>query len=108
MWDLTLLEGGNDRAPHSSAENSIHSSTMQMNWRMEYANRFDNDLSAWIVGPNRERLLWIPEDFARGLDPPGSTHVIRPKRRKLDFSRFVHGEDWVKCYQPQLEDEQGD
>ena len=49
----------------------------------------------WIIGPGDERLLWAPD-----LPPPPQRGLKYTTfiDRKFDFSRFVHGEEWVKCY----------
>ena len=51
----------------------------------------------WIIGPEDERLLWIP---LYNLDRNIALKYIAGSRiiRELDFSNFVHGEDWTKCY----------
>ena len=50
---------------------------------------------SWIIGPGNERLLWAPD-----LPPPPQRGLKYTTfiDRKFDFSRFVHGEEWVKCY----------
>jgi len=56
----------------------------------------------WIVGPNGELLLWIPQEHCAAL--------LRAKDRQLnaethsfpdrDASTFVYGEDWAQCANP--------
>ena len=55
----------------------------------------------WIIGPGDERLLWIPLynfDKNIALKYIAGSGIIR----ELDFSNFVHGEDWTKCHSGDL------
>ena len=49
----------------------------------------------WIIGPGGERLLsGIPKD--RLYD--NTVELKYTTIPRLDFSKFVHGEEWAKCY----------
>ena len=53
----------------------------------------------WIVGPNGELLLWIPQEHCAALRRTkgrllnAETHSF-PDR---DTSTFAYGEDWAEC-----------
>ena len=59
-------------------------------WRMNYA-----DNGYWIVSPEGEPLFWTPLP----LRHTRNTLVIG-KCLTIDFSNFIHGDDWVKCREP--------
>ena len=59
-------------------------------WRMEM-----NQDGFWFLGPAGEHLLWTPFTFRH----PRNTLVIG-KCPTIDFSKFVHGDEWVKCREP--------
>ena len=53
----------------------------------------------WFAGPGDEKLLRV----SRYRAPLVVNHALKYTTmpgviRRLDFSKFVHGEDWVKCY----------
>jgi WD40 repeat protein len=51
----------------------------------------------WIFGPEGEYLFWTPFPFRHARN----TLVIgEPECPKIDFSNFVHGDEWVKCREP--------
>ena len=53
----------------------------------------------WLVGPNSEWLLWVPEEFRDAIRAHTPKHEFgRKGRHIIDFSRFVHGERWATCY----------
>jgi WD40 repeat protein len=49
----------------------------------------------WIRGPEREYLFWtqIPFRHARNT-------LVIGECPKIDFSNFVHGDEWMKCQEP--------
>jgi WD40 repeat protein len=53
-----------------------------------------NIQSGWILGPNKELLLWIPPWHRDGLYMPKNSLVIAPHVTMLDYSKFVHGTGW--------------
>ena len=59
-------------------------------WRMERSRG-----GFWFLGPAGEHLLWTPFIFRHARN----TLVIR-KCPTIDFSNFVHGDEWVKCREP--------
>ncbi|KAJ7658234.1 hypothetical protein DFH06DRAFT_1196396 [Mycena polygramma] len=55
--------------------------------------------SGWIRSTTGALLLWVPPFLRLGVYLPHNTLVISANgTTKLDFSRFVHGTEWVKCY----------
>lgn len=55
-------------------------------------------IDGWAHGPNGELLFWVPSWNREGLARPRNTVVMGKGANKLDFTRWVHGEDWWKCY----------
>lgn len=61
--------------------------------------RDDDELAdGWVRGREGELLFWVPWWNREGLYRPRNTVVIGKGANKLNFTRFVHGEDWYKCY----------
>ena len=87
IWDVEMLLGQGDFGTGDPLQ-ILKAENPQLFDGCKYEN-------GWIIGPGGERLLWAPE-----LPPPPqrglkySTFIDR----KFDFSRFVHGEEWAKCY----------
>ncbi|EIN05916.1 WD40 repeat-like protein, partial [Punctularia strigosozonata HHB-11173 SS5] len=53
----------------------------------------------WILGPNDERLLWVPQHSRWNLWQPASRLFLPSEETTmLDLSRFVHGKRWAECY----------
>ena len=73
MWDVELLE------------------KREMDgWQMK-----GNDDGSWVLGPEKECLFWTPVPFRH----PRNSLVIG-RCLTIDFSNFVHGDEWVKCREP--------
>ena len=49
----------------------------------------------WILGPEKERLFWTPLPFQHARNT-----LVIGRCMKIDFSKFVHGDEWVKCREP--------
>ncbi|KAJ7610042.1 hypothetical protein DFH06DRAFT_1246578 [Mycena polygramma] len=63
---------------------------------------FDRN-SGWIQNREGAFLLWIPPWLREGLYLPHNTLVISATgTTKLDLSRFVHGTEWTKCFDPKF------
>ncbi|CAG7845869.1 COMPASS-like H3K4 histone methylase component WDR5B {ECO:0000303/PubMed:19567704} Short=AtWDR5B {ECO:0000303/PubMed:19567704} [Serendipita indica DSM 11827] len=56
--------------------------------------RVGND--GWLLGPNGQRLCWIPPQFRDGLERPGVRIIGRVQRLSVDTTQFVHGEEWTR------------
>ena len=75
VWDVELLEEKGEMD----------------GWEMKW------DLDGyWILGEKEEHLFWsgLPFRHAR------NTLVIVGRCLNIDFSNFVHGDEWVKCREP--------
>ena len=46
----------------------------------------------WILGPEGEHLFWTPLPFRHARNT-----LVIGKCLKIDFSNFVHGDEWWKC-----------
>ena len=58
----------------------------------------------WIVGPNRQLLLWVPPSYHKFLST-SQTHLVIPRGHpEIDLSTMSHGPAWHKCYTPVLKD----
>jgi len=49
----------------------------------------------WILGPKGEYLFWSPLHFRHARNT-----LVIGECLKIDFSNFVHGDEWVKCREP--------
>ena len=49
----------------------------------------------WIIGPEREQLCWTPLPFRHSRNT-----LVIGRCLTIDFSNFVHGDEWVKCREP--------
>lgn len=60
------------------------------------------DENGWMFDSQRGNariLFWVPEENREWFIRPPNTAIIANKIvTKIDFSRFVHGEDWMDCY----------
>ena len=54
----------------------------------------------WIVGPNKELLLWIPSSYHSPFHYTSQRRQYIPGIPKLDLRRMAHGSAWCKCYLP--------
>jgi WD40 repeat protein len=52
----------------------------------------------WILGPDGEHLFWTPLPFRHTRNT-----LVIGRCLKIDFSKFVHGDEWVKCRVPLVE-----
>ncbi|KLO08970.1 hypothetical protein SCHPADRAFT_908168 [Schizopora paradoxa] len=50
-------------------------------------------------------LLWVPEENREFFCFPRNLVVIHKKATRIDFSRFVHGENWAECAKPMESEE---
>jgi WD40 repeat protein len=77
VWDVDLLE---ERGEMDG-------------WQVKYEYQLENE--SWILGPKGEYLFWAPLPFRHTRNT-----LIIGKCPKVDFSNFVHGDEWVKCREP--------
>jgi WD40 repeat protein len=74
VWDVELLEerGEMDR------------------WQVK-----SNSGADWILGPEGEYLFWTPLPFRHTRNT-----LVIGRCLTIDFSNFVHGDEWVRCREP--------
>ncbi|KAJ7660693.1 hypothetical protein DFH06DRAFT_1193167 [Mycena polygramma] len=71
-----------------------------MNSSKEDLLTFDFE-SGWTKNAAGGLVFWVPPWLREGLYLPHNTLVISVKgTTKLDLSRFVHGTEWTKCFDP--------
>jgi len=51
----------------------------------------------WILGPNKELLLWVPGINRSNLYTPSRSHILGVPPTELDFSNFKCGTEWTQC-----------
>ncbi|QRV84689.1 hypothetical protein RhiJN_12705 [Ceratobasidium sp. AG-Ba] len=63
----------------------------------QLARHIDPKRPGWVITPDREPLLWLPPEL-RAVDDSLMciSHTGIRRRAVIDFSRFVHGDDWKK------------
>ncbi|KZO93003.1 WD40 repeat-like protein, partial [Calocera viscosa TUFC12733] len=63
--------------------------------------KFDLE-TGWIIGNEKDHLLWVPPEVMPRLYQNGRLKMIMPAERMvtLDLSQFVHGDRWTDCYTP--------
>ena len=59
--------------------------------------RMDNEVKArgWIRGPEKEYIFWTPLPFRHMRNT-----LVIGECLGIDFSNFVHGDEWWKCREP--------
>jgi WD40 repeat protein len=75
VWDIELLEEKGEMD----------------GWQVDR----DRDDNCWIVGPDGEYLFWTSLPFRHARNT-----LVIGECPKIDFSNFVHGDEWVKCREP--------
>ncbi|KAJ7664611.1 hypothetical protein DFH06DRAFT_985856 [Mycena polygramma] len=62
-----------------------------------------NPESGWVRNTEGGLILWVPPWLREGFYLPHNTVVLSPKgTTKVDYSCFVHGTEWVKCFGPEF------
>ncbi|QRV92605.1 WD40-repeat protein (notchless protein), related protein [Ceratobasidium sp. AG-Ba] len=76
--------------PENIGEGRLMVSTGQL------ARHLDDSMNGWVTGSDGKPLIWLPHEL-RQLDE-SYMHISHdgPQRHRIDFTRFVHGENWVK------------
>ena len=98
IWDVEMLLGQGESGTGDPFQ-ILKAENPQLFDGCKYENR-------WIIGPGGERLLWIPEEKIVLLSSPALKHTTMPLTMQLDLSKFVHGEEWPKCYSGNVDGEQ--
>ena len=62
-----------------------------------------NDGSSWFMSlPHHQRLMWVPQEVLKILNPPYNILNISSKPSAMvDFTNCRIGPAWVACYTPQ-------
>ena len=58
-------------------------------WRMEWD---DSSYGFYVLDPKEEHLFWTPLPFRHTKNT-----LVIGRCPTIDFSNFVHGNEWVKC-----------
>ena len=74
MWDVELLEKSGEM------------DGLQMDWDV---------MGCWILGKEGEQLFWTSHPFRHARNT-----LVIGRCLTIDFSKFVHGDEWVKCRDP--------
>jgi WD40 repeat protein len=82
VWDVDLLE---ERGEMDG-------------WQVNRPNMSRN----WNFGPEGEYLFWTPYPFRHARNT-----LVIGGCAKIDVSNFVHGDEWVKCREPLVEQGKG-
>ena len=80
VWDIDLLEEGGE----------------MVGWLIDL-----NEDKHWNLGPEKEHILWTPLP----IQHPRNT-VVMGRCLEVDFTNFVHGDEWWKCGEPLQRKEQ--
>ena len=89
IWDVEMLLGQGESGTGDPFQ-ILKAENPQLFDGCKYRN-------GWIIGPGDERLLWVPlERFE--INPALKYTTVSGVFKGLDFSKFVHGEGWAKCY----------
>ncbi|KZT50053.1 hypothetical protein CALCODRAFT_229473 [Calocera cornea HHB12733] len=60
--------------------------------------------TGWILGNEKDRILWVPPDLHNQISLGALQMIIPgPPAIYVDLSKFVHGEEWTKCWTPASE-----
>ena len=54
----------------------------------------------WILGPNLEYLFWVPLANRTGLWHPRTIAICGYPPTKIDFTNYMHGNNWIRCWSP--------
>ncbi|KAE9397335.1 WD40 repeat-like protein, partial [Gymnopus androsaceus JB14] len=57
----------------------------------------------WLHGSDGSLFLWIPPEYRDGLMFPNMKMLIyRAHKVSINLQDFVHGEEWIKCFNSEL------
>ena len=51
---------------------------------------------------SRSLLVWVPPANRMGICTKETLLICGTRTTRVDLSRFVHGKDWIKCYDPAI------
>ena len=104
MYDLDSIPTAEENRPESilSATNHTgdptHVSTVPPDWIYAYAKGMRE--RGQILDQDNHKLLLLANEMMERLDPPGSSHVIRRDRLKIDAPKLLEMQDWVDFFKP--------
>ena len=88
--DKRIMSASNDGTIRGWDVETIEERGEMDEWKMEW----DGD-GYWVLGQNRERLFWTPLPFRHARNT-----LVIGECLEIDFSNFVHGDEWWKCREP--------
>ena len=80
-----------------------HASTVPLEWIYRCESNYARN--AQIIDKNGHKPLVLPREMMERLDPPGSSHVIRRNRLKIDANKLLEMQDWVEFFKPTSNDQ---
>ena len=78
VWDVELLEEKEEK----------------IGWRIGLKLKLKGN-GHWILGTEEEHILWTPLPIQHARNT-----VLMGRYLKIDFTNFVHGDEWWKCGEP--------
>ncbi|KZP24201.1 WD40 repeat-like protein [Athelia psychrophila] len=99
IWDATT--GSLTAGPfegHTASVNTVSSSQQQHSDAHNGLGGHSQLKNGWMVNSSGGLLFHIPDAHRAGLWWRHDTAVTATKSTCLDLTRFVHGEDWVRCH----------
>ena len=97
VWDVKMLLGQGEFGTGDPFQ-IIKAENPQLFDGCKYQN-------GWIIGPEDERLLWVPKNRFT-VNPALKYTTDSEAITGLNFCNFVHGEEWTKCYSSNVDGEQ--
>ncbi|QRV77779.1 WD40-repeat protein (notchless protein), related protein [Ceratobasidium sp. AG-Ba] len=76
--------------PENIGEGRLMVSTGQL------ARHLDGSMNGWVTGSDGKPLIWLPHELRQLDESYMRISHDGPQRHRIDFTRFVHGENWVK------------
>jgi WD40 repeat protein len=87
----------------SRKTDSERSSTLHHGFSLDHSNggwaisRHSTDSA---TGSKAPLLFWVPPHNRRGICSSETIIIMETPLNRIDFSRFIHGSSWAKCYLP--------
>ncbi|KLO08317.1 WD40 repeat-like protein [Schizopora paradoxa] len=106
---LLLASGSNDKSikiwavPLSTTPMQYVVSNLDQRGNLVLSDNCYIDYDGWLWdshGKDAKVLFWVPKRNRGGFWFPRNTAVIHNNVTKIDFSKFVHGENWAECAKP--------
>ncbi|KZT41001.1 WD40 repeat-like protein [Sistotremastrum suecicum HHB10207 ss-3] len=87
VWDTNAILGG--------------SSTVQASNMQSDSVGSDFLTHGWVFGEKEERLFWVPSPLRQSFVKLPAQLEDNPDATSVDLTNFVHGTEWMKCYDPE-------